>query len=165
MFMSGRMTLKTKIDILTEAVERNASAISAYEAKVESCMSALDEKLDLMAVERSKVLDKLSSLEKTMRDTEKQMKSVGDTMLNGMNRFENLSEQLVRCSNDSVDKSVRTLRAVQRSISESSRASVNAAEALINMCTEMISEYNREVNESIRLLLADSLVSKIPDTF
>lgn len=163
--MSGRMTLKTKIDILTEAIEKNASAISVYESEVGSRLCDLDKKLDLMANERSKVLDKLSSLENTMRNIVEQMKFIGDTISNSVNRLENLSEQLVSCSNISADKSVRTLRAVQKSISESSKASVNAAEALIAMCTEMISEYNREVNESIRLLLADSLVSKIPDTF
>lgn len=80
-------------------------------------------------------------------------------------RLEKLMESETSTS-AKMQKNAKTMKDALNTVSETVAAvnstSAETVDKLTAMCTEMIAEYRRAVNESISLLMTDDLVRKIP---
>lgn len=145
--MIGRKNSE-KLEEILQAAKQNADNIYAMQEK----LSEMAEKIETISKEHDEISNRLSALEKIAEDAEKN----GTEILN--KSADDINKKLV----DFASLSNKTLKGIKKAITDNSKAMTETSETLTQFYAEMISEHNRQVNESISLLLADSIVSKIP---
>lgn len=144
-----------KIDALVDRADQNSDILMQINNSINNSHSAINKKLDrilknqvefnLMA---EKITESLARISSSFDDSISKLNNAADVVNDNVKAFSK--------------KSAKTFKAVNDSITESTNAMVDTSEALTRLCAEMIAEYNREIDESIRLLSVESLISNLP---
>lgn len=138
----------SRLQSLTENTEQQFSHINARIEELAGIQSAMLERISLLEVAAERIEEKSDNSLNAFESEAKALKKSADALSSGIKKFSRTSADV--------------MTAVKETISQNTDTFAETSEALTQLCCETISEYNREVDESIRLILANSITSAIP---
>lgn len=142
----------------SQAFEEIKNEIAVSGAETERGLSVLMNRMEQIDRNINSVAEEIKLYSKQSFEEYEKLNSRIDELCSKVADIQEIAES----AKSATDKMIQAVDSVSSALKANNRTAVKTVDSLTAMCTEMLAEYHREVNDSINLLLSDSLIAKIP---